>query len=314
MSNKLMSLREAIAQFVPDGASVAMGLALESCIPFAAGHEIIRQRKRNLTLIGPISDMLFDQLIGAGCVARVIAAWVGNVSAGLGHNYRRATEGDGGMGRRGDKEDKGDKVVVEDHSNFSLALALQAGALGAPFLPTRSLLGSDLLRSNPNFRIMRDDEMLLVRVPAITPDVTIIHAQRCDAEGYAHCWGNLGVSAEAALAARRVILTTEAIVPAEVMRSDPNRVLAPAFKVCAVVPVPGGAHPSPVQGHYNRDHAMYHEYHAASRTREGFAEWLQRWVVGVNDQAGYLQALGEERWRALAVKEHRYASPVDYGF
>jgi glutaconate CoA-transferase subunit A len=310
MPNKLMTMRDAIAQFVPDGASVALGLALEAYIPFAAGHELIRQRKRNLTLIGPISDMLFDQLIGAGCVARVIAAWVGNVSAGLGHNYRRATEGKREIG--GNEANKG--VVVEDHSNFSIVLALRAGAMGVPYMPTRTLLGTDIVRSNPHLRIIEDDGMKLVRVPAVVPDVTIIHTQRCDLEGNAHSWGNLGISEEAALAAQRVIITTEEVVTTEVIRSDPNRVLAPAFKVCAVVHEVGGAHPSPVQGHYTRDHAMYHEYHQATRTHEGFVDWLAGWVLGVDNRSAYLQKLGEDRWRALAVKTHRYAAPVDYGF
>src|SRR5438552_16861885 len=135
---KLQGLDEAVERFVPDGASVVMGTALESLIPFAAGHELIRQGRRDLELIGPISDMLFDQLIGAGCVRRVTAAWVGNVSAGLGHNYRRAVEH--GVPR---------SLELEEHSNFSVGLGLQAAAMGVPFLPTRTLLGSDLARDNP---------------------------------------------------------------------------------------------------------------------------------------------------------------------
>jgi glutaconate CoA-transferase, subunit A len=305
MSVKLMSMREAIATFVPDGCAVAMGLALESAIPFAAGHELIRQQRRRLTLIGPISDMLFDQLIGAGCVARVIAAWVGNVSAGLGHNYRRWTEGAAGSAGR---------LVVEDHSNFSIALALRAAAMAVPYIPTRSLLGTDLLRSNPRLRVIDDDGTPLVRVPAVTPDITFIHAQRTDADGNAHAWGNLGISEEAALAARRVILSAEEIVPAQMIRSDPNRVLIPAFKVCAVVHEPGGAHPSPVQGHYNRDHAMYHEYHAASRSEAGFVHWLDEWVINRADRDAYLSKLGGERWSALQAKTVRNAAAVNYGY
>ena len=138
MASKLMSMAEAVGRFVPDGSSVALGLALEPLIPFAAGHELIRQGRRDLTLIGPISDILFDQLIGAGCVARVEAAWVGNVSAGLGHCYRRALEQ--GMPRR---------IEVRDHSNFTIAQALLAGAIGAPYIPMRSLLGSDIARDHP---------------------------------------------------------------------------------------------------------------------------------------------------------------------
>src|ERR1044071_4079965 len=135
---KVLSMAEAIERFVPDGASVALGMALEAAIPFAAGHELMRQRKQDLELIGPISDMLFDQLIGAGCVRKVTAAWVGNVSAGLGHNYRRAVEH--GIPR---------SLELEEHSNFSVGLGLQAAALGVPYLPTRTLLGSDLAHGNP---------------------------------------------------------------------------------------------------------------------------------------------------------------------
>jgi glutaconate CoA-transferase subunit A len=305
MTGKLMSMREAVDAFIPDGASVAMGLALEAAIPFAAGHEIIRRQRRRLTLIGPISDMLFDQMIGAHCAARVVAAWVGNVSAGLGHNYRRATES-----RAGELA----TLLVEDHSNFSIALALRAGAMGVPFIPTRSLLGTDLLLSNPNFRVIDDEGTPLVRVPAVVPDVTIIHAQRADDEGNAHLWGSLGISEEAALAARRVIVSAEEIVPAAVIRSDPNRVLTPAFKVCAVVHAPGGAHPSPVQGYYNRDHAMYQEYHAASRDAGGCARWLGEWVLRVADREAYLAGLGAERWSALQAKKVRNAAAVNYGY
>ena len=305
MSNKLLNMREAVDRFVPDGAAVAIGLALESVIPFAAGHELIRQRRRDLTLIGPISDMLFDQLIGAGCAARVIAAWVGNVSAGLGHNYRRWTEGAAGTGPR---------LTVEDHSNFSISLALKAGAMGVPYIPTRSLLGTDLLQSNARLRVIEDEGMRLVRVPALSPDVTIIHVQRSDESGSAHAWGNLGISAEAALAARQVIVVAEEIVPTAMIRSDPNRVLVPAFKVRAVVHEPGGAHPSPVQGHYNRDHAMYHDYHRASRDPQGFSDWLSEWVVGIPDREAYLVTLGLDRWSALQAKKARAAAPVNYGY
>lgn len=305
MPNKVMSMDEAIARFVPDGASVFMGAALESLIPFAAGHEMVRQGKRDLTLIGPISDILFDQLIGAGCVRKVQAAWVGNVSAGLGHNFRRAVE-----------QGRPHRIEVEDHSNFSVALGLLAGAMGAPYLPTRSLLGSDILRSNPRL-LVRDsplDGRPEVLVPAITPDVAVLHVQRSDPDGHAHCWGNLGVSEEVAMASRRVIIETEEIVGREVVLSDPNRVLVPAFKVSAVVHAPGGAHPSPVQGYYGRDHSFYHEYHRVSRTEEGFREWLEYWVMGVSGRDEYIQRLGEARWKELGVKEHRYAAPVDYGY
>ncbi len=302
--SKLTSMTEAIARHVPDGSSVAMSLALEPLIPYAAGHEIIRQHKRDLTLIGPISDILFDQLIGAGCVRKITAAWVGNVSEGLAHCYRRAIEK--GMPH---------PITVEDHSNYSIALALLAAGQGAPYFPTRSLLGSDIIRQNPTFRVTSDEEGApLLLVPAVRPDVAIIQVQRSDKAGNAHVWGNLGICEEAFMAARDVILVAEEIVSHDVITSDPNRVLGPSFKVRAVVHEPWGAHPSPVHGYYNRDHAYFHDYHLRTRTPEGFQQWLEEWVMQLPDRAAYLEKLGHERQQALVVKEHRYAAPVDYGY
>jgi glutaconate CoA-transferase subunit A len=295
----------AIAQYVPDGSSVAIGLALEPLIPFAASHEIIRQQRRNLTLIGPISDILFDQLIGAGCVEKIKAAWVGNVSEGLAHCYRRAIE-----------QSIPRAIVTEEYSNFTIGLALLAASLGVPYIPTRSLLGSDIPTQNPTFRQQQSplDGTPLLLVPAVQPDVTIIHVQRSDEEGNAHLWGSIGVCEEAMLAARDVILVAEEIVSREVILSDPNRVLGPSFKVRAVVHEPWGAHPSAVSGCYNRDHQYYHEYHVRTRTEEGFQQWLDEWVLNVPDRAAYVAKLGKERMRSLGVKEHRYAAPVDYGY
>jgi glutaconate CoA-transferase subunit A len=305
MREKLLSMSEAIERYVPNGASVALGCALEPLIPFAAGHELIRQRRRDLTLIGPISDILFDQLIGAGCVSRVIAAWVGNVSEGLGHCYRRAVEQGVPHG-----------IVVEDHSNYSVSVALLAGALGVPYIPMLSLLGSDIVHDHPTIHPAPSplDGSPTLLVSALRPTVAILHVQRADVEGRAHVWGGLGVCEEAALAARGVIYTAEEIVPSEVILSDPNRVLAPAMKTLAVVHAPGGAHPSPVQGYYNRDHAYFTAYHQRTRTADEFTNWLGEQVLGVPDRAAYLERLGGARWRALSAKEQRLAAPVDYGY
>jgi glutaconate CoA-transferase subunit A len=302
--SKIMTMREAIARFVPDGTSICLNTALEALIPFAAGHELIRQRRRDLTLIGPISDMLFDQLIGAGSVRRIIAAWVGNVSAGLGHNYRRAVE-------------KGvpAPIEVEDHSNLTMAFALQAGALGIPYLPVRSLLGTGLLDSNPTFKRGTDPwsgEPLLL-VPALVPDVAILHVQRADEEGRAHVWGTLGVTRPASLAARRVILVAEEIVPREHILSDPNLVLTPEIKVVAVVPQPLGAFPSPVQGYYARHHDSFHHFHEESRTVEGFHRWLAHWVLGVPDWEGFLTRVGHQIVEAVRIKRPLPSKPLDYG-
>ena len=293
----LMALDEALERFVTDGASVVMGTALEALIPFAAGHALIRQRRTDLELIGPISDMLFDQLIGAGCARRITAAWVGNVSAGLGHDYRRAVEH--GVPR---------PLELEEHSNFTVGLGLLAAAMGVPYLPTRSLLGSDLVAHNPR---LLPGEPGLLHVQAIEPDVAILHVQRADVEGHAHCWGNLGITREAGLAARRVILTAEEVVDAEVILSDPNRILLPPYRVSAVVLAPGGAHPSPVQGYYARDHAFFAEYHEATRDRDGFLGWLDAWVLRVPSLAAYRDKLGDRLARLRPVTR-RVAAEVNY--
>jgi len=288
-------MAEAVARFVPDGATVAIGTALEPAIPFAAGHELIRQGRRDLTLVGPISDSLFDQLVGAGCVARICAAWVGNVSEGLGHCYRRATE-----------RDEPRPIEVRDHSNFSISLALWAAAWGSPYLPTRTLLGSDIVTTNPD--LVLADGAVLVR--PVAPDVTILHVQRADAGGHAHAWGPLGISEEAGLAARRVILCCEDLVDATVILSDPNRVLLPESKVAAVVHEPGGAHPAPLQGHWRRDHAFHRAYAERSRTAEGYRAWLDEWVLSVPDRAAYLARLDLE---PLRIRRRLPSVPVDYG-
>lgn len=303
--SKVCSLAEAITRGVADGAAVVMGCGLESAIPFAAGHEIIRQGRRDLTLIGPISDMLFDLLVGSGCVRKVAAAWVGNVGDGLGHNFRRAVEH--GIPR---------SIEVDDYSNLTLALGLQAAAWGVPYLPTLTALGSDLLVGNPHLRTTTSPYTgeTVVAVEAIRPDVAIVHVQRADEEGNAHLWGNLGITVEAVRAARHVIVTCEEIAAPEVIRSDPNRTVIPGFLVASVVPESWGAHPSPLPGYARRDDAFYVEYHEQSRSRAGFEEWLQAWVLRVRDRQGYLSRLGEGRRRRLQITVPAPAAPVNYGW
>lgn len=300
--SKLLSLADAVARFVPDGASVVMGTALESFIPFAAGAEIMRQQRRDLTLIGPISDILFDQLIGAGCARRVRAAWTGNVITGSGYNFRRAVEGG--------------TLEVEDHSNLTIVMALRAAAMGVPFMPARTALGSDLYRTNAGLKTVTCPftGVRLTAVEAIRPDVAIVHVQRADRAGNAHAWGNLGVTREACLAAEHIILTAEEIVPYEVIASDPNRVVTPGFRVSAVVHTPWGAHPSPVPGHYNRDHPFFLEYQEASRTPEAFAQWRARWVDGVDGADEYLARLGPERMARLRLRTPAPAVAADFGY
>jgi glutaconate CoA-transferase, subunit A len=303
--SKLATMREAIAQHVKSNSSVLMGAQLEQMIPFAAAHEMIRQGLRDLTLIGPISDALFDQMIGAGSVARVLAAWVGNVSGGLGHCFRRAME-----------NSQPRVVEMVDYSNLTLALALHAAALGVPFLPTHSTLGSDLLKNNPNLKEFTSPigGEKLVAVAALRPDVAVIHVQRADREGNAHMWGNLGVAIDGARAAKKVIVVAEEIVEAEVISSDPNRTFIPGFLVAAIVHEPWGAHPSPVQGYCGRDHVFFSDYHAQSRTADGAREWISRWVTGVADRPAYMKQLGDERMKSLGAREHAYTAAADFGY
>ena len=279
-----------------------MGLSLESLIPFAAAHEIIRQNKRHLTLIGPISDMLFDQLIGATCVQKIRAAWVGNVITGSGYNFRRGIEN--GM------------LEIEDHSNLTLALALRAGAMGVSFMPTFTALGSDLYKTNPSLKNMVCPFTggNLTAVAAINPDVSIVHVQRCDEFGNAHAWGNLGVTRDACLASRHVLLTSEEIVSPDIISRDPNRVFTPGFRVKAVAHCPWGGHPSPVPGYYNRDHQMFVDYRNDSKTPELYADWRKQWVDNVHSHQDYLDLLGPARIAALAIKNHVVAEGVDYGY
>jgi glutaconate CoA-transferase, subunit A len=303
--SKLMTMRDAIARHVPSGSMVLLGAQLEQMIPFAAGHELIRQGRRELTVVGPISDILFDQMVGAGCVSRVMAAWVGNVSAGVGYCFRRAVEH--AVPR---------KLEVVDYSNFTMALALHAAALGVPFLPTYATLGSDLLKKNGNLREFSSpvSEEKLVAVRALRPDVAILHVQRADAEGNAHIWGSLGVAVDGARAARKIIIVAEEIAEPSVISSDPNRTLVPGFLVEAVVHEPGGAHPSPVQGYYGRDHSFFAQYHEQTRRVEDFEDWLARWVVHVTNRGEYLKQVGAERIQSLRVKEHAYTAPADFGY
>ncbi len=305
MTQKIFSMKEAVSRFIEDGDSIGMGAALEAAIPFAVGHEIIRQKKKDLTLIGPISDMLFDQIIGSGCVKKVIAAWVGNVIMGVGYNMRRAIEE--GVPR---------KIEIEDYTNFTISLALHAGALGIPFIPTRSLLGTGMMSEAQPFKEMECPytREKLALVPALKPDVAVVQAQRADEEGNTHFWGGSGVTKEAALGARKVLVVAEEIVSKKVIRRDPNRTLIPGFLVSAVIQEPWGAHPSPMQGYYNRDHEKYMSYHRESKEREGYLKWLEKWVLGVRNREEYLKLLGEEKTKSLLIKHHRKSLPVDYGY
>ncbi len=304
MGDKFISLKDAIADLVDDGDSVVIGACLEPHIPFAAAHEMIRREKRDLELIAPISDACADMLIGAGVVAAFTGAWVGNVSGGLGHNYRRAVE-----------HAEPRPIIVNDYSNFSLGMALLAGAHGIPYVPVRSILGSDILISNPALRMAEDpfseDSRPVALVPPLRPEVAILPVQRADPFGNCHHWGSAGLAQEAALAAKRVIVLADEMVEPEVIASDPGRVLFPGYLVGAVCHVPAAVHPSPMTGRWRRDNAFFTDYHRRSRDREGFLAWLDEWVLGVADHDAYRAKLGD-RLEELRIKGWAPSAPANY--
>lgn len=304
-ADKVMGLKEAVASLVKPGMSLALCSALEGFIPFAAAHEIIRQGPASLTLIAPISNICFDQLIAAGLVDEVIAAWVGNVSTGIGYNFRRAVEE--GLPRR---------LSVINHSNMSITLALEAGARGLPCALSRSPMGSDIVTGNPHFRDLTcpHSGQKLLAIKAVNPDLTILHVQRADAQGNCQVWGATGFSRQAAMAARSVLVTCEELVPAEQLRADPDRTLTPGFLVNAVCEVPLGSHPAPVQGYYGLDNDFFLDYAGETRTVQGTQAWLDKWVHGVADHAGYLDLLGRKRLADLMVRHPRPTPPLEYGW
>lgn len=295
-SNVVTTMEDAVSN-IDAGATVATGLALEHAIPFAAGHELARQGTDDLTLVGPISDALFDQLVGCGLVSEIRAAWVGNVSTGLGYQFRHAVE-------------QGE-IDVENHSNFSISLALQAGSMGVPYLPTRSLLGSDIFAESERFRQQEDpftgEDLALV--PALEPDWTIVHAQRADQYGNTHFWGNEGVTEEAVGAADDVLVTVEEVVDESVIKSDPSRVTIPREQVTAVVECPFGAHPSSLAGCYNRDNQYFLEYSEQTKTPEAFDQWASEWVYGPADREAYMDQVDAD----LSITEPTIAAEVQYG-
>jgi len=245
--SKLMTMKEAIGRFVHDGDTIVIE-GFTHLICFAAGHEIIRQQRRELTVCRLTPDLIYDQLIGAGCVRRLVFSWAGNPGAGPLHALRRAVE-----------QGVPNFIELEEYSHFGMVARLAAGAAKLPFYPLRDYQGSDLPRVNPQIKTVTcpftGEE--LAAVPALNPDTAIIHVQRADENGNAHVWGLMGVQKEAAFASRNTIVVAEEIVPESVIRSDPNRTLIPGLIVDAVVCEPFGCHPSYAQGYYDRDNDFY---------------------------------------------------------
>ncbi len=274
--SKLLSMQDAVARFVRDGDVVVIE-GFTHLISFAAGHEIIRQRRRDLTLCRLTPDLIYDQMIAAGCAKKLVFSWAGNPGVGSLHAFRRAVEGG--------------TLEIEEYSHFGMVARFSAGAARLPFWTLRDYTGTDLPRANPRIKSVTCPYTgeALATVPALNPDVTIVHAQRADAQGNAQIWGLLGVQKEAAFASQRVIVVVEELVDERVIRSDPNRTLIPAAIVSAVVVEPWGAHPSYAQGYYDRDNDFYVGWEAISRDRAELASYLDEFVYGVSDRGQYMQ-------------------------
>ena len=296
-----MTMSQAIAAYVHDGDVVAIE-GFTHLISFAAAHEIIRQKRRHLTLCRLTPDLIADQMIAGGCVKKLVFSWVGNPGAGSLHAFRRAVEG----AERA--------IELDEYSHFGLVSRFAAGAAGLPFWPLRNYAGTDLPRVNPNIRqvICPFTGDTLAAVPALTPDVAIIHAQRADANGNAQIWGVLGVQKEVAFAAARVIVVAEEMVDEAVIRSDPNRTVIPGFIVDAVVLEPWGAHPSYAQGYYDRDNEFYVAWEDISTDPTRLDQYLDDFVFGVRDRREYLSKIPGLTNRLAA--EQRLSAGVNYGY
>jgi glutaconate CoA-transferase subunit A len=289
---------------VRDGDTVAIE-GFTHLISFAAGHEIIRQGRRELTLARLTPDLVYDQMVAAGCARKLVFSWLGNPGVGGLHAIRRRIEADGAAGPR---------LELEEYSHFGMVGRYTAAAANLPFFPLRSYFETDLPAANPLIRQVASPygDDVVYAVPPLRPDVSVIHAQRASAAGDVQVWGLLGCQKEAAFAAERVIAVVEELVDESVIRADPNRTLLPGLVVDAVVVEPWGAHPSYVQGHYDRDNAFYREWDAISRDEATLQAWLAEWVHGVDGRAAYLDRLGPERLAALRPGSAPSGS-VDYG-
>jgi len=300
---KVVSMRDAVAVNVHDGDVVAIE-GFTHLISFAAGHEIIRQRKRDLTLARLTPDLIYDQMVAAGTARKLVFSWLGNPGVGGLHAIRRRVE---------DADPA--PLELEEYSHFGMVGRYTAGASNLPFFPLRSYFESDLPKANPLIRPIRSPfgEETVYAVPPLKPDVSVVHAQLADAQGNTQMWGLLGCQKEAAFAAERVIVVVEELVSEDVIRADPNRTVIPGLIVDAVVVEPWGAHPSYVQGSYDRDNHLYRDWDAISREAATTQAWLDEWVYGVAGRAEYVEKLGAERLAALKPSGSAPSGSVEYG-
>jgi glutaconate CoA-transferase, subunit A len=285
MTDKVMDLKGAVATHVEDGDTIFVG-GFGQCIPFATAHEIARQKLKNLSLCRSGADILFDMLIHAGCVKKVMVGYLGNPTLGLAHAFRRAAESG--------------NIEVEDWSNFSIVLRLHAGALGVPFLPTATLNGGDMPK-HLGIKTVADPYSgeVVSAVPALTPDVALIHAQRSDVHGNLQLFGLTGDILDGMNASRKIVATVEEIVSEDVIKSAPDRTIIPGFRVSSVTEVKWGAYPSYVHGLYGRDDAAYAAWDKVARKSDTLDEWLQTNIYGVSAFENYIAMIEPDRLAKL---------------
>jgi glutaconate CoA-transferase subunit A len=299
---KIMTMQEAVREFVSDGSTIAIE-GFTAFICFAAAHEIIRQQKRELTLCRMTPDLVYDQMIAAGVARKLIFSYLGNPGVGNLYCIRRAVEK--GIPR---------PLEVEEYSHFGMVARYIAGASRLPFFPLRSYSGSDMPQVNEHIRFVDSpyDGKPIAVVPPLNPDVAFLHAQRADTDGNTQIWGLIGVQKEVAFASKKVVVVVEEVVDQEVIRRDPNRTLIPGLVVDGVVVEPYGAHPSYVQGYYDRDNVEYLAWDQISREQGSTEAWLQEWVLNTPNREQYLARLGQERLQSLAPGD-LWSEPVNFG-
>jgi glutaconate CoA-transferase subunit A len=296
-------MQDAVRELVRDGDTVAIE-GFTHLICFAAGHEIIRQRRRDLTLARMTPDVVYDQMIGAGVANKLIFSWMGNPGVGNLHAVRRRIE-------HADPA----PLEIEEYSHFGMVCRYMAGAANLPFFPIRSYYESDIPKVNPKIVSMTspyDESDEVYVVPPLRPDVAVVHAQRADDAGDTQIWGLLGCQKEVAFAAHRVIVVVEEIVEESVIRSDPNRTVIPGTVVDAVVEEPFGCHPSFTQGYYDRDNRFYLEWDRIAREQATLDAWLDEWVYGLANHREYVQKFGDAHWDSLRPGPAP-SGEVDYG-
>jgi glutaconate CoA-transferase subunit A len=266
---RLVSLRDAVAELIRDGDTVAME-GFTHLIPFAAAHEVVRQQRRDLVLVRMTPDLIYDQVIGMGCARKLIFSWGGNPGVGSLHRFRDAVTSGWPV-----------PLEVEEHSHAGMANRYVAGASGLPFAVLRGYRGTDLMKQTTNIALITCPFTgeVLTAVPALNPDVTVTHAQRADVDGNVQMWGITGVQKEALLAAKATLVTVEEIV--DVLEPMPGQVIIPTWALTCVALAPNGAHPSYAHGYYDRDNAFYQRWDEISRDRDRFGEWMADHVLNV---------------------------------